>query len=288
MTPGESYINTTTYTAGAVIFGEQYNTNEYTKGGGLIVGGTDNTSNYMPITNIPYYKIKIEDDLNQAGGYDPGNDSDLLNGYKGSVISKTQKWDGSKWSTKNKMKEFFLNWGERPDLWPVGPIDLRWDAARKVWTAGGGGGSSYKMVYATLEEDLVREDDFVETYPARAFLDDIEYSKDNLPLNYRRLIYIKDKSGFTAPKGVKLLCRYDSDSGFYEPISKPSIVAMGIIDVGNRVRIDMTYVQGRQSGVIPSTMATFDNPFGFSVAVGKKGLFTYIAGKWTLTTIQQN
>lgn len=285
MIPGESYIGSSSYSAGAIIYGQPYNTNNYTNQAGNIVGTVYNRSGPVPPANV--YKITIEDDLNQDGGYDPGNNSDLLDGYKGSVISKTQKWDGSKWSTKKKMKEFFLNWGERPDLWPVGPIDLRWDAARRVWT-GGGGGSTYKMVYATLEEDLVREDDFVETYPARAFLDDIEYSKDNLPLNYRRLIYIKDKSGFTAPKGVKLLCRYDSDSGFYEPVSKPSIVAMGIIDVGNRVKIDMTYAQGRQSGQIPSTMATFDNPFGFSVAVGKKGLFTYIAGKWTLTTIQQN
>jgi hypothetical protein len=278
LNPGDSFINAANYSAGTIIHGKPFKTNPY----------TDSTSSgERDMSTVTCYRIKVEDDINDPGGFSPGNPRDLLDGYKGNIISKTQKWDG-KWSSKKKMKEFYLDWGEKPNLWPVGPVDLRWDSSRKVWTTGGSGGVSYKMVYATLEEDLVREDDFIETYPARGFLDDIEYSKDNLPLNYRRLIYIKDRSGFTAPRGVKLLCRYDSDSGFYEPISKPTIITTGRIDTGNQAIIDMTYVQGRQSGQIPQTIITFDNKFGFPITTGKIGLFTYVGGKWILTTIQQN
>ena len=220
-------------------------------------------------------KYKIMDDYSDAGGYDPVT-------YKGNIISKTQKYNNGAWSEKFKMKEFYLNWAERQDLWPVGPIDMRWDEARKLWTAKEDP-KIYKFVYVTLEEDLVKEPDYDETYPTKAFLDDIEYSQEPLPNGYRRLVYVKDKAGYTAPKGTKLLCRYNIDSGFYEPISKPVMVAKGIIASTNTATIDMHYVQGRRSGTIPTALITFDNPLSFSTAVNDRGIFTYINGLWTLT-----
>lgn len=41
-------------------------------------------------------------------------------------------------------REFFPDYKQRQDLWPVGPIDLPWDSERGVWT--GGGGSKAKIV----------------------------------------------------------------------------------------------------------------------------------------------
>jgi hypothetical protein len=224
-------------------------------------------------------KYKIIDDYSHAGGYDPVT-------YKGSIISKTQKYNNNAWSEKVKMKQFYLNWAERQDLWPVGPIDMRWDEARRLWTCKEDP-KIYKFVYVTLEEDLVKEPDYDETYPTKAFLDDIEYSQEPLPNGYRRLVYVKDKAGYTAPKGTKLLCRYNIDSGFYEPMSKPILVAKGIIASSSTATIDMHYIQGRKSGTIPTALVTFDNPLSFSTAVNDKGIFTYINGLWTLTAKKQ-
>jgi hypothetical protein len=233
----------------------------------------------IPFTSDSYvYRVKIEDDYTDIGGFDP-----LI--YQGNIISKTQAFTSGKWTTKTKLKEFYLNWAERPDLWPVGPIDLRWDNDRKIWSTQSAAASIYKFVYVTLEEDLVKDPDYDETYPARGFLDDIEYSKESLPSGYRRLVYIRDKTGYTAPRGIKLLCRYDTDSGYYEPISKPNIVAPGQIISGNTASLEMAYTQGRKSGQVPVINITFDNSlFNFSIVSGRRGLFSYLNGKWTLTS----
>jgi hypothetical protein len=232
-----------------------------------------------------------EDNLSDAGGFldSAVYATDRTIGFQGSIISKTQKWDGTKWSEKKKLKEFYLNWAERPDLWPVGPIDLRWDENRRVWATKSDAATIYKMVYITLEEDLVKSEDTDETYPARGFLDDIEYSAEPLPSGYRRLVYLKDRGGYTAPRGAKLLCRYDKDSGFYEPVSKQSFIVGGMISSGSSATIEMSYVQGRKRGELVPTMAVFfDNPFSFNTISGNKGLFTFMNGKWTLTAAKEN
>ena len=253
-------------------------------------------------TDLAFKKVTFEDDLTVDGGF-MDNDTtagaetyktDRTVGYQGSIISKTQKFTptdpnnptgAGKWSAKKKLGQFYLNWAERTDLWPVGPIDLRWDEGRKVWaTKSDSAASIYKMVYVTLEEDLVKDENMDETYPTRGFLDDLEYSTDPLEAGYRRLVYVKDKVGYTAPRGAKILCRYDKDAGFYEPVSKPSYVAKGTITPGSsQANIEMTFVQGKKRGEsAPTMLVNFDNPFSLST-IGGIGLFTFINGKWTLT-----
>jgi hypothetical protein len=244
-----------------------------------------------------------EDDLEDVGGFlDDTQDysSDRKVGYQGSIISKTQRWKVTatnayedppattpgKWTAKQKLKQFYLNWAERTDLWPVGPIDMRWDSNRRVWTMKSSDAATiYKMVYVTLEEDLVRDDGMDETYPARGFLDDLEYSTEPLTAGLRRLVFVKDKAGFSAPRGAKLLCRYDKDSGFYEAVSKPAFIAKGTIAAGsNQATLEMSYAPGKKRGeAFPTMLVQFENPFGLSTN-GGNGLFTYINGKWTLTT----
>lgn len=269
---------------------------------------------YLPDTiknnaNTQVYTVKIENNLKLYGGYDP------TQGYIGDIIGKTQKWTGSRWLEKIKTNDFYLNWGERPDLWKVGPIDLSWDEERKVWAGGSGceekmppyiitnsnditsldefllkknkKNCSYRHVYITLEEDLIKQPDFDETYATRAFIDDIEYSKDPLLRGYRRLVYVKDKCGYTAPRGAKLLCRYDRFTGFYEPISKPVIMAKGIMASSTSANIDLNYIQGRRAGSIPTILFNIANPMGFAVSSGKIGMFSFINGSWTLISVGQ-
>ena len=240
----------------------------------------------------------------------------------GDVVGRNYKWDPAAVKYKKikakPSKYFHLNWAEHPELWPVGPIDLRWDDSRKLWAAGGGGCTEellppciianstdistlneflaskesntcpYKMVNITLEEDLIKEDDSDETYAARGFIDDIEYSKEPLTRGYRRLVYVVDRTGYSAPRGTKLLCKYSIDSGFYEPISKPVTMAKGKIVDSTNAKIEQHYVQGRRAGIVPSFVVPFDNPMEFQTTSGKNGMFVYINGKWTLTSIKNS
>jgi hypothetical protein len=264
--------------------------------------------------NKDVYKITIEDDYSVDGGFDPGtNSNDITIGYKGSIISKTQKFNNGKWSNKIKLNAFYLNWAERPDLWKVGPIDLHWDSNRRVWTAGGDAmeltppyiitnsndidsldefvsqkstkNVSYRLIYAVLEEDLIKHPDFDETFATRGFIDDVEFSQEPLLQGYRRLIYIKDKTGYSAPKGTKLLCRYNRFTGFYEPISKPNLTAKGKIIDKTTALIDAEYIQGRRSKTIPTLSIEYVNPLEFTINNNNMGIFIFINGLWTLSAI---
>lgn len=257
--------------------------------------------------------FEIKDDYSSQGGTDPGGEGKFV-GFKGSIISKTQKFTG-KWSEKVKLDQFYLNWAERPDLWKVGPIDLFWDNERNVWTAGGGGAEEidppyiitnsndiitlnefiakkstkkyiYRMIYATLEEDLIKQPDFDETYVSRAFIDDVEFSTEPLALGYRRLIYIKDKTGYCAPKGTKLLCRYNKLTGFYEPVSKPVITTTGKIISSSQVLLNLLYTPSRRSNIIPTSTVNYNNPLSFNTPNNAIGIFSFIDSKWILTSIK--
>jgi hypothetical protein len=252
-------------------------TGEYVKAKNLTI---QNTLGYKPSTAITdttnVLKVKYKDDLTDSGGFDPAI-------YQGSIISKTQTFSGGRWTPKKKLNEFYLNWAEHPEVWPVGPVDLRWDEFRKVWTANNP--AIYKMMYVTLEEDLTRNLDLDETYPARGFFDDVEFSSQPSPSGSRRLVFVKDRCGYTAPRGAKLLCRYDADAGFYEPVSKPSFIVKGTMTAGsNQANIEMSFIQGKKkSENYPSMLVNFENPFDLPTTNGR-GLFTYLNGKWTLTT----
>ena len=252
---------------------------EYIKGDGPMFVRKTLSSYGLVQDNESVTQVDTQNDLNQTGTF-WDNDPTTL----GDVITRQYEWDGKQWTNIGKSNKFHLNWAERPELWPVGPVDLRWDHKRKLWTMNSGGATLYKMVHIVLEEDLTKDDDFDETYPAKGFLDDAEYSTEKLPLDFRRLVYIKDTGGYTAPRGAKLLCRYNPDSGFYEPISKPSFVCYGLLGSGNTATIELSYIQGRKRAENNPTMNVyFENPFGFNIVRGNKGLFTFIAGKWNLT-----
>tara|TARA_B100001094_G_scaffold118511_1_gene114261 strand:+ start:3896 stop:10558 length:6663 start_codon:yes stop_codon:yes gene_type:complete len=230
------------------------------------------TSDIEDTTSV--YKIRYYDDMTSDGGYPPDE-------FKGSIISKTQKFNNGSWSRKIKLKQFYLNWAERPDLWPAGPVDLRWDEDRKVWAPNTP--KIYKDIYITLEEDMSKDPDLDESFPARGFFDDASYSTQALDNNERKLVYVKDRSGYTAPRGSRLFCRYDVDTGFYEPLGKPQYTVYGAVTPGgNTATITMNYVQGKKRGEsAPTMVVNFKNPLGLSTTTGA-GMFSYINGEWTL------
>jgi hypothetical protein len=67
----------------------------------------------------------------------------------------------------------------KPSLWKTGPVDLRWDDARKVWTGGGGGTSAFYLCKVT------------NTYNPTSFSFEVDRSKvrdqyaRNAPINQR-------------------------------------------------------------------------------------------------------
>ena len=255
-------------------------------------------------------------DLTKEGKFLPSNGE-----FLGDIIGAGYVMENGEW-TRKPTRYFHLNWGERSDLWPIGPIDLRWDRERKVWVGGGGGceeidppfimanGSDplllnnfmsksqsetatnkkcpYKMIYIVLEENLFSEINMPETYPARGFIDDTEYGLEPMPYSVRRLVYVKDRSGYCAPRGSKLLCRYNRDTGFYEPISKPSHIVFGsIVGGSNTAIVELTYVKGIKAAEnVPKTNIVFDNTrfdFNINASKSKRGMFLFENGKWILT-----
>jgi hypothetical protein len=87
--------------------------------------------------------------------------------------------------------------------------------------------------------------------------------------------------------GTKLLCRYNKATGFYEPLTKPVMMAKGVTSSATQVNLTLQYIQGRRSTNAPVLNVGFDNPMGFTVAAGKNAMFTFINGKWTLTAIKE-
>lgn len=219
-------------------------------------------------------------DLKTYGSFDPtsADCGDI-------IIGRNQNWDASKgeWSKPYKEMAFMEKWGQTPDKWPVGPIDLRWDDSRKVWVAP----QPPKSVYVTLEEDLVLERNTRTTYPARGFLDDLQFSKDPLPTGLRRVVFIKDYSGYTAPRGAKLYCKYNGDTGFYEPISKPQIIASGVIQQGFAATIYSTYAvpNNTRTQNVTKINIQFVNHLNMEAKPNHRALFIYMEGAWTLMAV---
>lgn len=150
---------------------------------------------------------------------------------------------------------------------------------------------SYKMVYGILEQDLVKLENSLETSPTRAFLDDLEYGLKPLPQNIRRLIYIVDRTGYTAPRGAKLLLRYNTDTGFYEPVSKQQYIIYGLINSNGTASVEFNFMPGYKSGDYTyKGIITYANPLGLQTTSkdqnsNRNGIFMYDNSRWNLIAV---
>lgn len=161
-------------------------------------------------------------------------------------------------------QQFAKNWASAPNTWPVGPIDLRWNAAAKVWTVG----VEYSDVYVTLENDLNGTD------PVRAVLKDGVDNTDPLPDGFRKLVFVQDANGsFAAPRGTTLYAKYNVDTGYYNPIYNTTTFSSGVVIGGNAASI---YVEGTEYDV------GFDNPLNITINPGNAAIFMFLDGTWII------
>lgn len=201
----------------------------------------------------------------------PGDPDGGYQNYQGTILGKNQEWDANegKWTDPYKESNFYKGWGLRPDLWPVGPVDLRWDNNRKVWTCP----VPYKIV------DIELEDNLIPPFPARGFL--YKYDKESpLPQNTRRLVFVKDSADvFGAPRGARLTCYYDESSGFYEVINKQNIIAKGNITGNGFANIITAYAADDANTIT----VEFENFLGFSISSSNQpGIFSWMKDRWVL------
>lgn len=219
--------------------------------------------------NSEGFPRKIKDLNDLQGSFDPD--------YEGVVLGKNQVIESGRWTKPKKEDKFLKGWGLRPDLWPVGPIDLRWDENRRVWIPG----KSDPFVNVQLEDDLVPP------YPARAFLNDFD-RQSPLPSGLRRMIFVKDPSDeYGAPRGAKLLCKYNYNTGFYEPVNKINITATGVFINSNTARIAFVFDRGSldytEEQITPDPIEIqFSNPIGYNITYNNPGIFMYLSEGWTL------
>lgn len=94
-----------------------------------------------------FLKADGTNDLTKDGAFLPTDTQQL-----GDIIGKGWKKDGGEWK-RNRTNKFYLNWAERADLWPVGPIDFRWDYERKVWVSSGDGGGEADPPFIVADGD---------------------------------------------------------------------------------------------------------------------------------------
>jgi hypothetical protein len=185
----------------------------------------------------------------------------------------------------NRENKFYNGWAQLPATWPVGPIDLRWNRNKKMWTIGG----QDRFAFVVLEEDLT------DLQPVRASLWENAVLNNSSSNNEgkRKLIFVKDNKGITAPRGAKIYCKYSETNGFYEPIYTNTFTASGTITGGSSATIysaysDSQYDLSDNPFLIKQYSTTFSNPLEYKPAPGTMGIFVFVNGKWILQSYNNN
>lgn len=193
----------------------------------------------------------------------------------GVPIYETQKrLPGGGWSAPVANHKFRRGWAQLAHEWPVGPIDLRWDANAGVWTIG----ANYKNVWITIETDLT-----VKNSAVRGAI--YQEGTTTLPDNKRKVVFVKDVLGVVAaPRKATIYCKYNQDSGYYQPLFATNLMAVGTIQSSSSVEITTSYsIDKNQQNETYS--ASYDNPLGLSAGSSGKGVFGFMNGKWTLVSV---
>lgn len=208
---------------------------------------------------------------NQSGEYMIGSDGkQVFNNDLPVYATQVQKSDGN-WSDPRPTHKFRKGWAQLAHEWPVGPIDLRWDANAGVWTVG----SNYKNVWITIETDLT---------VAGAVVRGAIYQEGptTLPNGQRKVVFVRDSLGIaSAPRKATLYCKYDQDNGFYQPLVNNSLTTTGDILSSSSADIQTSYSIDPDKRNDKYT-TSFENPLSLSVAGASKGIFSFINGNWVL------
>lgn len=184
------------------------------------------------------------------------------------------------WTEPKKETKFAKGWAQTPSIWPVGPIDLRWDHKAKVWTMP----STFKNVYVLLEEDLN------DNIARGELIDNGQDIDDRLkPLGYRKVVYVRDTMGiYAAPRSAIVYCGYNEDGGFYEPISQSTFNTSGTIvssTTASLYKIFQRSIASLDNSITsnnePATYtAVYSNPLGLNANPGDLAIFTFMKNGW--------
>lgn len=111
----------------------------------------------------------------------------------------------------NKSPYFLQNFGRKPHKWKTGPIDLRWDYGRGVWTAGG---TAYPPVLGRLNQHIGADvETIANTYASGNSATLIEY--DGTPLSGNNIVPISNILGHPIGSGSRVWLDYDPNNKTY-------------------------------------------------------------------------
>jgi hypothetical protein len=119
---------------------------------------------------------------------------------------------------ENPKMQFKENWLRRPHDWKCGPVDLRWDEDRKVWTAP----SPHKIVRMILMDDIGRD----KCAPALLIDDQIQHDVDGEPIDKETFcgkegykVTVWNSHNRPIPKGWRITAFYDTTYSKYYVLS---------------------------------------------------------------------
>lgn len=140
--------------------------------------------------------------LMQGWGYD-------LDGFPvpNKVDNPTAAASGS-FEDTGLQKKFMDNWLRKSETWPVGPVDLRWDRGRGVWTV-----PQFRDLVVRLDEKLDPNSTAVATRLNGPTLYDTSGTEITEPQ-----VIIHDRVGNPIPSGQNAIVRFDPESCEYSVI----------------------------------------------------------------------
>lgn len=107
--------------------------------------------------------------------------------------------------------QFYGGWMQRPDTWPAGPVDLRWDRNRGVWTVP----SDLRFYLVRLDTDLSAVNDTA-TCNVRNAEDVFDTGGDIIPTP--QVTVTMPYADATIDGGQDILVYWSHESGMYFPI----------------------------------------------------------------------
>jgi len=216
---------------------------------------------------------------NASGQFKTNTNGEIVY-HKGKPLYKNQVVNPDDTVTEPYAEHTFVKgWADKPGMWPVGPVDLRWDPQSSTWVAPQG----YKRVWVTIENDLVDEN------PVRGAIESMGEPTDTLPSGYRRVVYVGNPLGTTrAPRYSALYCEYNPENNQYMPLNTSAVFATGVTLSSNSAKIYADYAYVEEDADVQTYTATFENPLNINITNDKKAIFVFGGENgWILSSIEE-
>ncbi len=141
----------------------------------------------------------------------------VLAGWGFDIDNKPVPNESTDYPNNPKMK-FEQDWLRKPQKWMCGPVDLRWDYKRNVWTAP----SPMKIVKLELQEHLCTQ----RCANAVLYHDQQQYDYDGDPLacegdceKQGYLVKVWSNAMYPVPKGWRIMAYFDTTHNRYQMIN---------------------------------------------------------------------